>query len=143
MEVLGYIRDKGTGEIKEYFNKDEDGYQIVTGPFEMPWVSNTTWEEVEKPLNFYPENDFEMTVSNLCDELKETLIRKNRDYGDSVRKTYGEFGDIAYIVRVTDKLERLKSLEKREAEVDESKNDTWLDLAGYSILRNATVRMQK
>lgn len=95
-----------------------------------------------KQFNFYPENDFEMAISELCDEIKETLIKKNRDYGDSYRKLKNEFGDVALIIRESDKLERLKTLQKQESNVKESLTDTKLDAAGYYILDLACERVK-
>jgi Nucleotide modification associated domain 1 len=81
------------------------------------------------------ENEFEEAIVDTCHELAEIIIRKNRDYGDSFRKVYEEYGDLSLIIRLTDKLERLKSLQNKENLVkDESKEDTIRDTAGYAIL---------
>ena len=88
-------------------------------------------------MNFeeYPMNEFEQAVKEVCNELAEIIIRKNRDYGDSFRKVYEEYGDLSLIIRLTDKLERLKNLQNKENLVkDESKEDTIGDMAGYAIL---------
>ena len=88
-------------------------------------------------MNFeeYPMNEFEQAVKEVCNELADMIIRKNRDYGDSFKKVYEEYGDLSLIIRLTDKLERLKSLQNKENLVkDESKEDTIRDMAGYAIL---------
>ena len=59
--------------------------------------------------------DFGRVLSEM-DALHE---RKNHDYGDSFSKSFAEFGLIAAVVRMSDKMERLKSLCKR----DESETD--------------------
>lgn len=65
----------------------------------------------------------------------KTYIKKNMDYGDSFSKSYQEFGLVAPVVRMSDKVERLKSLSKAEAQVkDESIRDTLLDIANYAIM---------
>lgn len=65
----------------------------------------------------------------------QTYIKKNMDYGDSFSKSYQEFGLVAPVVRMSDKVERLKSLSKAEAQVkDESIRDTLLDIANYAIM---------
>lgn len=65
----------------------------------------------------------------------QTYIKKNMDYGDSFSKSYQEFGLVAPVVRMSDKVERLKSLSKGEAQVkDESIRDTLLDIANYAIM---------
>lgn len=72
---------------------------------------------------------------NICDELHRLYERKNSDYGDSFKKTRDEYGMLPYLVRVTDKLNRLKSLCKKDRKVeDETINDTLRDLANYSVM---------
>ena len=74
-------------------------------------------------------------IERIANELVDTLKRKNHDYGNSFEKLMDEFGDITVLIRLSDKLERLKSLQNKEAKVtDESKKDTLLDIAGYSLL---------
>lgn len=68
-------------------------------------------------------------------EMLKTYRDKNADYGGSFAKSYDEFGMTAPIIRMSDKLERLKSLSKAEARVkDESKRDTLIDMANYAIM---------
>lgn len=68
-------------------------------------------------------------------EMLETYEAKNADYGDSFSKSYQEFGLTAPIIRISDKVERLKSLSKADARVkDESIRDTLIDLANYAIM---------
>lgn len=68
-------------------------------------------------------------------EMLKTYRDKNTDYGDSFAKSYEEFGLTAPVVRMSDKMERLKSLSKAEAKVkDESKRDTLIDLANYAMM---------
>lgn len=68
-------------------------------------------------------------------ESLETYKAKNADYGDSFSKSYKEFGLTAPIVRMSDKLERLKSLSKVDAQVkDESIHDTLIDLGTYAFM---------
>lgn len=64
-----------------------------------------------------------------------TYISKNIDYGDSFSKSYKEFGVVASVVRISDKVERLKSLVDKEPEViGESFKDTLMDLANYAFM---------
>lgn len=68
-------------------------------------------------------------------EMLKTYRDKNADYGDSFSKSYQEFGMTAPIIRMSDKMERLKSLSKAEAKVkDESKRDILIDLANYAMM---------
>lgn len=69
-------------------------------------------------------------------ELSDLYHRKNHDYGDSFRKSLEEFGLVAAVVRMSDKMERVKTLSKgQKAEVrDEKIRDTLVDLANYAIM---------
>lgn len=72
---------------------------------------------------------------SICEELNEIYARKNHDYGDSFGKGYAEYGMTMAVIRLEDKLNRLKSLIKAESLVkDESINDTLMDLANYAIM---------
>lgn len=94
------------------------------------------WVPVEIPKGAYIPNEFETKVKSITDKLAETLIKKNHDYGDSFKLIYDEYGDISTEIRLMDKLNRFKTLNKAEQKVnDESKEDTLLDMAGYCILR--------
>ena len=74
---------------------------------------------------------------NICDHIHEVYISKNHDYGDSFGKSIAEFGPIAGVVRMEDKMNRIKSLIKKGGDqkvTDESMKDTLLDLANYAIM---------
>lgn len=72
---------------------------------------------------------------NIVETVTETYIAKNHDYGNSFEQSLDKFGLIAAIVRMGDKMNRIESLSKKEAEVKgESIKDTLLDLASYSIM---------
>lgn len=70
----------------------------------------------------------------ITDELKDTYIKKNHDYGNSFDKSIDKFGLTAAVVRMSDKMERLSSLLNKDAKVDESIRDTVMDLANYCIM---------
>lgn len=70
----------------------------------------------------------------ITDELKDTYIKKNHDYGNSFDKSIDKFGLTAAVVRMNDKMERLNSLLHKDAKVDESIRDTVMDLANYCIM---------
>ena len=72
---------------------------------------------------------------SITEEMLQTYIRKNHDYGDSFNKSLDKFGIIASVVRMNDKMERIESLTNKEALVkDESIKDTLLDLASYCVM---------
>lgn len=84
------------------------------------------------------ETDYSNKVrhhADICEELNEIYARKNHDYGDSFGKGYAEYGMVMAVIRLEDKLNRLKSLIKADSLVkDESINDTLMDLANYAIM---------
>ncbi len=72
----------------------------------------------------------------LCDEINNLYVKKNHDYGDSFHQTYLEEGMAMPRIRLSDKLNRFKSLTRqntRQVE-DESIRDTLIDLANYAIM---------
>lgn len=80
----------------------------------------------------------------LCDRIHSTCVAKNHDYGNSASDLYKKFGLISYIVRMNDKMNRINTLIKREAEVkDEKITDTLLDLANYCLLAVADMELDK
>ena len=81
----------------------------------------------------------------ICQELKATYYKKNLDYGDSFHKTFEEEGFAMPRIRLTDKLERFKSLSKSNEQMvkDESLEDTLLDLANYAIMTVMEIRRMR
>lgn len=71
---------------------------------------------------------------DILNEMSNLYERKNHDYGDSFSKSYKEFGMLSPVIRMSDKLERLKTLCRAENRVDESVRDTLIDLASYSVM---------
>jgi len=81
-------------------------------------------------------------ITALYEKLKETLLAKNTDYGDSAFEPPMMFPELeagaAIRVRMSDKLKRIIKLETGPAKVKaEPLADSYLDLAGYAILRIA------
>ena len=76
----------------------------------------------------------------LCNKIHNLYENKNSDYGDSVHDTYKKYGLVSFLVRMEDKLNRVRTLDRisckqQDAKVlDEKIDDTLLDLANYAIL---------
>lgn len=70
------------------------------------------------------------------DKLAQTLLEKNKAYGDSFTKSVDTYGLSVIGVRLSDKYNRIEHLinENMFTENGESLQDTLLDMAGYSIL---------
>lgn len=85
-------------------------------------------------MNYNRVQRFEEITTAMLDLYK----RKNADYGNSVAKTFDEYGLVSFLVRIEDKLNRVATLTKKsttEQQVkDEKIEDTLLDLANYSIM---------
>ncbi len=75
---------------------------------------------------------FQEGFQRVADDLGELMFRKQHDYGPGNILAFGEFG---ILVRLNDKLERLKNLYKKGVEpANESVEDTWADAANYAII---------
>ena len=75
--------------------------------------------------------------ANICATLNDTYRRKNQDYGDSFHLSFLEEGMAMARIRLSDKLNRFKTLTKNpdaQKVHDESIKDTLLDLANYAIM---------
>ena len=76
----------------------------------------------------------------LLDSMHELYIKKNSDYGDSVHETYKKYGLVSFLVRIEDKLNRVRNLNKDNVKISDAKvkdekiEDTLMDLANYAIL---------
>lgn len=74
-------------------------------------------------------------MQNAHDELLQTFVDKNSDYGNSFESSLEEYGLIAALIRMEDKMGRLRTLIKSEAKVkDESISDTLRDLSNYALM---------
>lgn len=75
-------------------------------------------------------------ITEACSKLAILLKEKNRKYGDSFSKTADEYGNAVLLLRIQDKLNRLKQILilKEKETYDEKATDTLIDLAGYAVL---------
>ena len=74
------------------------------------------------------------TMKKVYDENYQTFLKKNADYGSSFEESLNEFGEVAGIVRISDKYRRLVNITKNENKVLESKIDTLKDMANYCLM---------
>ena len=123
---IGFARKgKLSGELTP------DGSIKYTQPFQTEPV------DFDKLFDYVAES-FEIRTELGLAALKQAignvavLDSKHRDYG---KTNLSEFGELGLLVRLNDKIGRLKNL---IAKTDEPKNeslaDTWLDSANYSLL---------
>lgn len=73
--------------------------------------------------------------TEITSNMAKTYAAKNHDYGNSFEQSLDKFGLVASVVRLGDKMNRIESLTKKEAQAkDESIKDTLLDMANYAIM---------
>ena len=117
---------KQTGKEEEYGCPfDEPAYNP------NPPEDNDFTAEDDEPVP-YMVTDYIPGHHKIALEIAELLDQKWTDYGTENIKKFGSYG---VLVRVSDKVERLINLSKRNNKPNfESVEDTWRDIAGYAIL---------
>ena len=71
----------------------------------------------------------------LCIRITNLYFHKSHDYGDSFGRQWKDFGILSAVIRMSDKLNRIRQLAQEAQQVDdESMIDTLLDLASYAIM---------
>ena len=120
------IRDCLTiDKIYRVLNESENFYHIID-------------DKDKKTL--YSKNRFiiteESTIIDIANEIAVLVEKKDKDYNSAFSKTLKEYGNVAYFLRIDDKLNRLKNLmlNNNNAEVNESVEDTLKDIIGYTLL---------
>ena len=72
-------------------------------------------------------------IIEICDEVRELLLEKNRKYGDSAlnpKRIFSKASTIEQLyVRIDDKLSRIATSGTQQTD-----EDTLMDLAGYLVL---------
>lgn len=73
---------------------------------------------------------------SLTDKMNDVFKKKRNDYGPTTSETYDRFGPVSMLIRMYDKLGRLDNLlvKNKDNEVNESIDDTLLDLANYALI---------
>ena len=81
----------------------------------------------------------------LCNYLHELYVKKNHDYGDSFHRTFLEEGLAMPRIRLSDKLNRFKTLSRNvDPQVgEESMKDTLIDLANYALMTVMELEVQQ
>ena len=109
-----------------------------------PVPSNPPNRGVKQPSNVIPFKvgkydtnwaQFEMHLMDVVDEIRRTMLSKQKDYGpNNIRRSpYG--AQEGLIVRLYDKVARAANLTgKGKQPENESLRDTFLDIAGYGVI---------
>ena len=140
-----YAEDKKREEIK---HKMEKG--LLSDEEEKVIIKRLHLDEPEQKEEYVaPECKIDEKCAvpgdfdGICRDLMALHARKNKDYGNAAHESYKEFGLISYVIRLNDKMKRLKSLTKPGAEISvkgESIEDTLMDLAAYAIMAIESLR---
>ena len=96
---------------------------------------------------------YEQKYMDVINKLKETFLKKNHDYGSSVKKNYDKFEaygkneGLKYVFgRIAEKHDRLENLiygNHTNQVTDEPIEDTLLDMANYAILAAVSIQEHK
>ena len=93
---------------------------------------NTMWTAIAWSGLIGYANETKVSVDEAGMHLLKTVIGKQRMYGHG---NISRFGVPGLVIRLNDKLERLKNIQKHDGPVlFEPLNDTWLDICGYSVI---------
>ena len=127
--------DKIAEKLWEARNKDLDNEPDADDVGDKPKKCDYETQTVKnaKPRSF----------NNICQEIAKLHEKKNNDYGNAADASYREFGIVSYVIRLNDKMNRLKTLTKPGAKQlikCESIEDTLMDLAAYAIMAIESLR---
>ena len=113
--------------IDEY----KSSYKIIDDNDRILCYSNYRFLKVPEVNEVY-----ESEIVTIAKEIGELVEKKDKDYNSAFSKTLKEYGNVAYFLRIDDKLNRLKNLmlNNTKAEVNESVEDTLKDIIGYTLL---------
>ena len=80
-------------------------------------------------------NDFEEAIHSIANEIADLVISKQKDYGKGNILKSPAGPEKGIVVRVGDKLNRLWNLlDNNKVPKNESLEDSWKDVAGYSLI---------
>ena len=136
VEVLAYLLDGMDRYLLSGDNSDEACLKYLNDIAKLAQIGMVGYRSTLG-------NDIPLT--RIANQMVDTYKRKNADYGDSFSESLDRYGAVAAHVRISDKINRLRSLvvRKQTAQVkDESIADTFLDLACYAIMRLVYIEMK-
>ena len=121
------IQDRITlGKIYEVYYESKNYYTLI---------GDDNIKSSYLKSRFIPVNE-NSTIVFIANEIAELVEKKDKDYNSAFSKTLKEYGNVAYFLRIDDKLNRLKNLmlNNNNAEINESIEDTLKDIIGYTLL---------
>lgn len=129
-----YAKDRKREEIKRDMSK-----YVMSDQEEKAIVEKLHLSNLKRGETSVLPGDFD----GICRDLMALHARKNHDYGNAAHESYKEFGLISYVIRLNDKMKRLKTLTKpgiAQKVTSESIEDTLMDLAAYAIMAIESMR---
>lgn len=84
--------------------------------------------------------------SKLLEEMHETYLKKNADYGNSFEESLDKHGPIAALIQMDHKMNRLNNLVRPDNSMmvtEESLMDTVMDLANYAVMTGVWLEKQR
>ncbi|GAA0115264.1 nucleotide modification associated domain-containing protein [Clostridium senegalense] len=106
-------------------------------------ISKNTITTLDEELKVSKSNIKVDIFKDITNKMLRVYKAKNNDYGDSFSKVRKEYPQ-AICIRLSDKLERLKTLMNGNKQmVDESIKDTLMDLANYCILEMIEMEIEE
>jgi hypothetical protein len=134
-ELYNVIRASNTEEFSKVFFVEHPNNSDTVEHYVSLCDCEIVGEESDEP------NTQAQRIEAVCNEVRDLLIRKNHDYGDSFSKQFAKYGVLSGMIRMDDKMRRLETLiDGEEAQVAESIEDTVADLAGYALLTLVELR---
>ena len=141
-DVVDIKKCKSTHTVIDNIQPDPNSWVVnMSERFSNPWgTTENEWKKLQEQIEKDMKEELDKTIKpeifkSITEGMLKTYTKKNQDYGNSFDKSMDEFGLMSAVVRMSDKMERLKSLVKKDAKVkDESVEDTLLDLANYCVM---------
>lgn len=125
-------------EVKNFYNADDDSRVA-----ELVGLHNKHDNDHEVGGNHYKMAIEPWDYIHIVQELTDTYKAKNHDYGNSFADLFSECGMPYAYGHLKEKLNRIKSLMSKEAEVkSENMVDSLMDLANYAILTIMELRKE-
>ena len=125
------------GKIYSVNEETEESYYIVNNNGDIRKYNKHRFLKVPE-INELNESE----IVNIAKEIGQLVEKKDKDYNSAFSKTLKEYGNVAYFLRLDDKINRLKNLmlNNTNAEVNESVEDTLKDIIGYTLLMIKEIR---
>lgn len=133
-----YLECETCGNVMKDTTNQCDNCNMMWKGNPPPLIPNAPIQGVPTLVSGYTKVDDDKVrryIIQMCQEVRDLLLKKNHDYGSSFLRPLRVFANADPLeqirVRMDDKLSRIMNLKGKGALVEE---DTYMDMAGYSIL---------